>query len=232
MIAVIGDIHGCYYTLLELVNQIRKKYPHAEIISLGDLVDRGNHSFKVVDFVMNEEIRFVPGNHDYMFYHFFKYPSSAFARSWVFNGNEATLESYEGHEEEILEHIDFIANAPLYLDLDDAFITHAGISKYYENILPKNFRDNLEATLPEVIHRDYLHDIGVLWTRDPLLDIGKIQIVGHSKINEPKFDVEANALYIDTGAFAGNKLSAAIVEDNEVIEILSEKTHIQDYRIY
>ncbi len=231
MIAVIGDIHGCFYTLLELVRQIEKKYPQAEIISLGDLVDRGNHSYNVVQFVMEEGIRFVPGNHDYMFYHFFKYPSSAFARSWVFNGNEATLESYIDHEEEILTHLDFIASAPLFLDLDDAFITHAGISKYYEDVLPENFRDDL-TSLDEIIHRDYLHDIGVLWTRDPLLDIGKLQIVGHSKLNEPRFDVDANALYIDTGAFSGNKLSAAIVENNEVIEIISEKTHIQDYRVY
>ncbi len=231
MIAVIGDIHGCYYTLLELVRQIEKKYPEAEIISLGDLVDRGNHSYEVVDFIMEEEIRFVPGNHDYMFYHFFKYPTSAFARSWVFNGNEATLESYVEHEDEIIKHLDFIAEAPLYLDLDDAFISHAGISKYYENVLPEDFRDDL-SVLDDIIHEDYLHDIGVLWTRDPLLDIGKLQIVGHSKINEPKFDINANALYIDTGAFSGNKLSAAIVENNEVIEILSEKTHIHDYRIY
>ncbi len=231
MIAVIGDIHGCYYTLLELVRQIEKKYPEAEIISLGDLVDRGNHSYKVVDFIMEENIRFVPGNHDYMFYHFFKYPSSTFARSWVFNGNEATLASYEGHEEEILTHIDFIAKAPLYLDLPDAFITHAGISKYYENVLPENYKKDL-AKIKEVIKRDYLHDIGVLWTRDPLLNIGKLQIVGHSKLNEPIFDIDANALYIDTGAFSGNKLSAAIIENEEVIEILSEKTHIQDYRIY
>ncbi len=231
MIAVIGDIHGCYYTLIELIHQIEKKYPDAEIISLGDLVDRGNHSYEVVSYVMESGIRFVPGNHDYMFYHFFKYPSSAFARSWIFNGNEATLASYEGHEDEILSHIDFIANQQLYIDSEDAFITHAGISVYYKNLLPKNFKNEPDI-LYEVINRDYLHDIGVLWTRDPLLNIGKLQVVGHSKLQEPKFDVDANALYIDTGAFSGNKLSAAIIEKNEVIEIISEKTHIQDYRIY
>ena len=231
MIAVIGDVHGCFYTLFELVQQIRKKYPEAEIISLGDLVDRGNYSYEVVNYVIEENIRFVPGNHDYMFYHFFKYPSSIFARSWILNGNEATLESYEGHEDEILEHIDFIAKSPLYLDLEDAFITHAGISKYYKNVLPENYKEDI-SSIKKVIKRDFLHDIGVLWTRDPLLDIGRLQIVGHSKLNEPRFDVDANALYIDTGAFAGNKLSAAIVENNEVIEIISEKTHIQDYRIY
>ncbi len=229
MIAVIGDIHGCYFTLIELVAKIERKFPDAEIISIGDLVDRGNHSYETVNYLISNNITFVAGNHDYMFYHFFKYPSSIFARSWVFNGNEATLESYQGHEQEIFEHIEVISKAPLYLDLPDAFISHAGISKYYENFLPPDFQKDL-SLLDPLINKDYLHDIGVLWTRDPLLNLGKMQIVGHSKLNEVKFDVDANALYIDTGAFAGNKLTAVIVEKNEIIEVISEKTHINDFR--
>ncbi len=231
MIAVIGDIHGCYYTLLDLVAVVKEKFPEAEIISIGDLVDRGNHSYETVKYIIENDITFVAGNHDYMFYHFFKYPSSIFARSWIFNGNEATLESYQGHEKEIFDHIEVIAKAPLYLDLEDAFISHAGISKYYKNFLPQDYQNDL-SLLDSLIYKDYLHDIGVLWTRDPLLNLGKLQIVGHSKLDKVKFDVDANALYIDTGAFAGNKLSAVIVENNEIIEVLSENTHINDYRAY
>jgi serine/threonine protein phosphatase 1 len=230
MIAVIGDIHGCYFTLLELYSRIKRKFPEAEIISIGDLVDRGNNSYEVMNFIINEGITFVPGNHDYMIYHFFKYPSSIFARSWVFNGNEATLESYLGHEKEIFEHIEIIANAPLYLNLEDAFVSHAGVSKYYENFLPEDYQNDL-TLLDPFINKDYLHDIGVLWTRDPLLNLGKLQIVGHSKLKKVKFDVDANAVYIDTGAFAGDKLSAVIVEDSEIVEVLSEPTHINDYRL-
>ncbi len=51
MIAVIGDVHGCYYTLKQLVDKIRKKYPAISIYCVGDLVDRGNYSFEVIDFV-------------------------------------------------------------------------------------------------------------------------------------------------------------------------------------
>ena len=52
MIAVIGDIHGCYLTLVELYAQILKKYPDIEIYSVGDLIDRGNKSFEVMEFVL------------------------------------------------------------------------------------------------------------------------------------------------------------------------------------
>ena len=86
MVAIIGDVHGCFYTMVELYNRVLEKYKDIPIYCVGDLVDRGNNSFEVMEFVMNEKMLFTPGNHDYMFYHFFKDPSSVFARSWVFNG--------------------------------------------------------------------------------------------------------------------------------------------------
>ena len=52
MIAVIGDIHGCYLTLVELYEQILKKYPDIKVYSVGDLVDRGNKSFEVMEFII------------------------------------------------------------------------------------------------------------------------------------------------------------------------------------
>ena len=83
MIAIIGDVHGCYYTLAELYNNIKNKYPDIEIYCVGDLIDRGNNSYEVMEFVINKKIQFTPGNHEYMFYNFFKDPTSVFARSWV-----------------------------------------------------------------------------------------------------------------------------------------------------
>ncbi len=52
MIAVIGDIHGCFNTLKELVGKVKGKYPGIKIYSVGDLVDRGNFSYEVLDFIV------------------------------------------------------------------------------------------------------------------------------------------------------------------------------------
>lgn len=227
MVAVIGDIHGCYYTLLELYSTIREKYQKIQIYALGDLVDRGNHSYEVIKFLLDEKIPFTPGNHDYMFYHFFKDPSSIFARSWIYNGNEMTLESYEEHEEALFQHIEAIKKAPLFYNLDDCFISHAGISEEYAHYLPGNFRDDL-SVLDEYIYRDYRNDNGVLWTRDQLLNLGKLQVVGHTKQKEIVFDETANAVYIDTGACVGNSLSAVIVEKSNIKEVISQKTNLND----
>ena len=227
MVAVIGDIHGCFYTLLELYNKIKKKYPKMPIYAVGDLIDRGNHSYKVIKFFIDENIRFTPGNHDYMFYHFFKDPSSVFAKSWVFNGNESTLVSYEDHDEDLFKHVDFIKNAHLFYDLDDCYITHAGISSAYKFELPDKFEQNL-SQLEHFIKRDFKNETGVLWTRDDLLNLGKLQIVGHSKHQEVTLDEEANALYIDTGACVGNKLSAVIIHESKILETIDQPTKLED----
>lgn len=227
MVAVIGDIHGCFFTLVELYNKIRNKYPKVAIYSVGDLIDRGNFSYEVVKFFVEEKIRFTPGNHDYMFYHFFKDPSSVFAKSWVFNGNESTLVSYEDHEDEIFKHIEFIKQAPLYFDLDDCFITHAGISDVYKNELPFDYKRDL-SVLSHYIKQDYRNEDGVLWTRANLLDLGKLQVVGHTKSQDVILDETSNALYIDTGACVGNKLSAVVVHESKIIETFEQPTKLDD----
>lgn len=227
MVAIIGDIHGCYFTLVELYKKILIAYPNIPVYTVGDLVDRGNHSFETVSFVIENHVFFTPGNHDYMFYHFFKDPSSVFARSWFFNGNETTLESYENREIEMFQHIEFIKNSPLYFNIPDCFISHAGISIQYDKFLPKNYKDNIDI-LDQLIMNDLRSERGILWTRDPLLDIGKLQVVGHTKQQEITFVEDSHSVYIDTGACVGNKLSAIIVHESNIIETIDEKTHLND----
>lgn len=227
MVAVIGDIHGCFYTFFELYTKIKNAYPEIQVYCVGDLIDRGNHSFEVMNFLIENHIPYAPGNHDYMFFHFFKDPASVFARSWVFNGNESTLESYEAHESAVFEHIEHIKQAPLFYNLDDCFISHAGVSAQYQKLLPENYSEDL-AVLEPFIYNDYKTDRGVLWTRDRLLNLGKLQVVGHTKHRDITIIEESNAAYIDTGACVGNKLSAVVVDKSVIIETFEVKTNIND----
>ena len=63
----------------------------------------------------------------------------------------------------------------------------------------------------------------IIWTRGDLLNIGKLQVVGHTHRKEVFFDKTSNTLYIDTTAFGNNKLSAAIIDQNTLIEIIDQK---------
>ena len=227
MVAVIGDIHGCFYTLSELVKIIKNKYPGIAIYSVGDLVDRGKYSFEVVEFIKNENIIFTPGNHDYMFLYFVEEPSSILGNAWIYNGSEATTISYEKRAEKIPQHMELIRNSCLFLNLDDCFISHAGISTYYKSKLGKNSLDDLDQ-LKKIVAGSVTNEHGILWTRDELVNLDKLQVVGHTRMNEVTFSEKSNAVYIDTSVYTGNKLSAVIVDVNKVIEILSVSTFDKD----
>jgi len=227
MIAIIGDIHGCFNTLKNIVKKIKEKYPAIQIYSVGDLVDRGKYSFEVIDFIKSEKIIFTPGNHDYMFYYFVNYPLSQMGSSWIYNGYENTIASYENRFDKIAEHLELIINAPIFLNLQDCFISHAGISKYYESKFPKNFRDNLEL-MSEIVKNDLTSPEGILWTRSELLDIGKLQVVGHTRKEEITYQKSNNVVYIDTSIYAGNKLSAIIVDQNKIVDEISVPTIKED----
>ena len=60
---VIGDIQGCYK---EFKNLIKLIDPNKEnkFLCVGDLVNRGPESEKVVDYVIKNNVKSVFGNHD------------------------------------------------------------------------------------------------------------------------------------------------------------------------
>lgn len=227
MVAVIGDIHGCFHTLKELYLKIRTEYPAIEIFSVGDLVDRGKYSLETIEYIKRKEIKFTPGNHDLMFTHFFESPGSIFARTWIHNDHGPTLAAYEFEPDKVWEHIELINNQPLVYNLDDCFITHAGFSSFYKKNLPSGYKDNLDLLTP-IIDNEHYSDHGVMWNRDTLLNLGKLQVVGHTHDSEPRFDKKSNTIYIDTGAFRNNKLSCAIIEQSKVVEVLSINTIQRD----
>jgi serine/threonine protein phosphatase 1 len=226
MICVIGDIHGCLNTLKELVDKIKAKFPAIKIYSVGDLVDRGNFSCGVVDYIISENIVFTPGNHDYMFLHYMKDPSSALGKAWLYNGYESTMSSYEGKMDKINSHLNTIGKAPLFIDHEDCFISHAGVSSVYKSYLPYYQQDLSE--LSQILKSNIEDDQGILWTREELLDLGKLQIVGHTRRQEIFHSKQNNVLYIDTSVYTGNKLSAVIVNKNEIVDMISVPTFLED----
>jgi serine/threonine protein phosphatase 1 len=223
MVAVIGDIHGCYHTLKKLHSLILKKFPDIPVCAVGDLVDRGKFSYEVVEYIKKNKITFTAGNHDLMFYYFIKHPSSLLGRTWVFNGSETTLDSYSNRFTEMNKHLNFIIKAPLILDLADCFICHAGISKSYSRKLGKNPLSDKQK-LMDLIEKDLNSERGILWTRDKLLNLNKLQVVGHTRFEDISYDDESDAVYIDTAACSGNKLSAVIINENNIIDKISVPT--------
>ena len=128
---VIGDVHGQFDGLTLLLKQMNMS-DNDRVFFLGDLIDRGAQSAQVVDWVMKNGHGCIMGNHEQMCLEAFAYPnSSAVWQGWLINGGSRTLESY-GDLGMSSEHLNWMSNLPLYLDLNDFWLVHAGLDPSLE----------------------------------------------------------------------------------------------------
>lgn len=220
----IGDIHG-HLDLLEaahdLIAQDMAREGHATVIHVGDLVDRGENSRGVIEFLMAGQVRgadwvVLKGNHDRMFSRFLETPEAAepglrAELSWLHPrlGGGPTLASYGVHapadrpvaavhadatQAVPAAHRDWLAGRPSQHRQGDCLFVHAGIRPG----IP--FAEQTETDL--------------VWIREPFLsdtrDHGALIVHGHTALDAATH--YGNRLNLDSGAAYGGPLSAVAIE--------------------
>lgn len=142
---VIPDIHGCHKTLKSLIENHISPSKEDTITFLGDYVDRGPHSKKVMSYIMKLQKEFLNvnclrGNHEeYMleayrreknrkWYHLF--PDKSALKLWKSVGGKQTLRSFKVKRPlDIPEkYIKWLENLKYYVLTDKYVIVHAGLN--------------------------------------------------------------------------------------------------------
>ena len=195
-IYIIGDVHGCFNTLLELIKQFPNK-EKSQICFVGDVIDRGLFSCDVVELIMQNDYKMVMGNHERrLLSNKFEFLNNKvpFDRSWFFgNGGEATYRSYLGQSVEFKQrHVDFLENRPVYLEFKDyktqngehLVVSHSAVGNMWE------LRNDKYAS--EEFKRHLLSGRG-----DEMQVSGIFNVYGHTPVREVKF--YKNSADIDTG---------------------------------
>ena len=122
-----GDIHGQFDGLMKLVDFIDYSTDD-KLFFLGDLIDRGDRSAEVVRWVMENGHTCLRGNHEQMCLDAHQGKEGSLVwKGWQMNGGTNTLESY-GDGGVTREHIDWMQQLPLFMDLGDAWLVHAGLN--------------------------------------------------------------------------------------------------------
>lgn len=201
MAIVIGDIHGCFKTFEALLNKLPDDY----IYLVGDLIDRGPSSKKVIQFLIDHpEIKSVKGNHEEWALSVLENPGFGDVRAWTHprNGGSATLRSYGEAWENCRkpfkdyfpqEHLDYLENLPEHLIIDDSlFLSHSSYC---------GFDWNSEEDLKDI--RSWNKARSLLWHRgEPkeviINDKKYFHIFGHTPV--PGAEITSYYANIDTGA--------------------------------
>ena len=195
-IYIIGDVHGCFNTLLELIKQFPNK-EKSQICFVGDVIDRGLFSCDVVELIIQNDYKMVMGNHERRLLNNqleFLNNKVPFDRSWFFgNGGEATYRSYFGQSMKFKQrHIDFLEQRPVYLEFKDyktqngehLVVSHSAVGNMWE------LRNDKYAS--EEFKRHLLSGRG-----DEMQVSSIFNVYGHTPVREVKF--YKNSADIDTG---------------------------------
>ncbi|MFO7760285.1 MAG: metallophosphoesterase family protein [Desulfobia sp.] len=209
---VIGDIHGCYGALTRLLEKIDPDPERDTLVFLGDYIDRGPDSSRVISKVIELSRTFrrlVPlkGNHEEMFL------------SWLAGrddqdlylqiGGTATLKSYgimppyDRNDNKIpAQHINFIRELLLLWEDNQAIYVHAG--------------------LKPGVHLSMQPSHWCCWARGEFYlsnhDFGKKIVFGHTPFPDEPFQ-NKEKIGIDTGAVYGGRLTCLILPDMEFVSV-------------
>lgn len=201
---IVGDIHGCYYTLRELLDN-HWDSAKEKVVILGDFVNKGKHTFAVLEYLMKlkeklgEKMIILKGNNEYLFEEYYRDSITLSAK-----------QKFENYNLDYIQTLNWMHKLPHQWQNGVVYASHAGVAE--------------DAEFP--VEEEDLH---VLFNRKPLKNIGKKQFVGHVVVDEPKFDEKSDAWYLDTGAGFGKKLTAAKVnDDGSIDEIVSLKVNDKD----
>lgn len=200
----IGDVHGCFDKLRALLSSCEQLSAgrQARHVLLGDYIDRGPDSRKVVDFLIAQQTgadgRFVclRGNHEQMLI-----DAAASDRSdralvnWFGNGGEQTLDSYGIDDPSALppQHLTWLTSLPLTMTDPERLFVHAGIRPGIALI--EQSGDDLVNIREPFLSCDERHKLFV--------------VHGHTPTKTRQPDLRTNRLNLDTGACFGGPLTAA-----------------------
>lgn len=201
---VVGNVHGCYYTMRSLLEQFPKD---STIIFIGDVCDYGNFTKDAIEFIIENNYSCIKGNHESYFLKSYDSPKSIWATDPKYGGAK-TLQSYKDDPHTLHKHLNWIESLPSYIELNADNYAHFFISHGYGR--PYYRRRNTSYADYALIHNHYLND-DFQWDYESLENNAITHIFGHDMVDDVLI-VDHGKMQKDfglnTGAPFGKKLSA------------------------
>lgn len=231
-IVAIGDIHGCFRELIALYKKILDSGIDPEkttFVFLGDYIDRGPDSKKVVDQLIKWHKKykhwiFLLGNHENILQNWIenkqKYQEDSQWSCFLVNGGKETLKSYglTAYDKAFFpkKHLDFLFNETQILyETDNYVFVHGGL-------------------VPELPIRNQLdndtYKNALLWARGDFINSnwswGKFILFGHTPAYKPWWGQFGMPIMMENkcgldGAVCSEKIEANLL----AIELPEKKIH-------
>ena len=210
---IIGDIHGCYDELQDLLAKAALNSDD-QIISIGDMVDRGLDSASVIEFFRDTpNADSIMGNHERKHVRWFDDQVEP-AASQIITRKQITEDIYP-------EVIGFMSDLPHYIDVPDALLVHG----FYEPGVP--LEDQRETVIVGTLSgEDYLRKRWS-WPWYERYDGTKPLIMGHRDYTDKMqvLNYKDRVWGIDTRCVYGGSLTGLMLPEFNIISVPSRGDH-------
>lgn len=213
---VVGDIHGNYNALMNLLKKIGFNFDKDRLFSVGDLTDRGLENIQVISLIKKNWFFPVRGNHEDLiidiglltYDQYYEDRENRNGNDWFFEESDTTR----------LKIIEEFKKLPYAIQIGNVGIVHA-------------YPDNCwEKTLKAIKYNDQLKINTFVWNRTISKLVAKFNyslvrniknidyvIVGHQI--QPKVQKVENIIFLDTGFYAGGELSVINLSNHKITSV-------------
>lgn len=225
-IYAIADVHGRADLLEAMLGHIAAHSSDHQskpvVIFLGDLIDRGPHSPKVLDQVCSTldlypGSRLVLGNHDFYLRELLRGTlTDEDAVNWMDWGGVATVSAYSGRPVPDFTNIatDIRRVFPHHVALLEGALTFKEIGRFC--FVHAGIRPGIQLASQS--------EFDLRWIRAGFLDhmdvFGHVVLHGHTITKSLRPEVYSNRIALDTGAYRTGRLSAAVLRHDELSHFL------------
>jgi diadenosine tetraphosphatase ApaH/serine/threonine PP2A family protein phosphatase len=206
---VIGDIHGCFDELTDLLNLVELEKDD-RVVAVGDLIVKGEKNREVLDlFVEDDRFSSVIGNHDRALRQYWRGETVPLNKV-----QEATRAELEFNRERYSE---FLRSLPYMIDLGSHLVVHAGLRPG----VPLDRQTPADLTELRTMGVNPSSRKGVPWYA--LYRGEKIVLFGHWPGLQPRRG--PRALGMDTGCVYGGRLTAFVIESNQLLSVPARRVY-------
>jgi serine/threonine protein phosphatase 1 len=215
---VLGDVHGGYKALKQVLEASKLDYANDQLICLGDVADGWGEVVESFEELLKiKNLIYILGNHDDWL---LDYLINGYTpRIWTSQGGQASMESYAKHPELMQSHRVLLETAMLYcVTNDNKLFVHGGFDWHFS---------------PEFQSRDVLlwdrelFNVAQMWERWNHIDgreVNKVKLydevfIGHTSTSYTQRDLKpvhvSNVWNLDQGAGWEGKLTLMDIDSKE-----------------
>jgi hypothetical protein len=211
---VIGDLHGCFDELSDLLKQVELRTDD-RVIAVGDLITKGPKNPEVLDlFIADDRFASVIGNHDRALRQYWRGEPIRLTKE-----QRITVEELESQRE---RYSAYLRSLPFTINLGSHLVVHAGLRPGVP------LRRQMASDLTEIrtMGADPSRRRGIPWYG--VYRGKRIVLFGHWPAKTPR--LAPRAIGLDTGCVYGGRLTGYIIESSQFVSVPARRAYVSRSR--